>query len=85
MVVAGTWEGDQSSGNDANGTSGGNRFVNAQNLESNTALHYAHENGDTQLIQLLLQYGANPNIRNMYGLVAVRGAATHSFADFANI
>jgi len=27
MVVAGTWEGDQSSGNDANGASGGNRFV----------------------------------------------------------
>ena len=66
-------------------TRGGERFVNAQNFESNTALHYAHENSDSKLIQLLLQYGANPNIKNMYGLVPERGSAPHSFADFANI
>ena len=29
-----------------------------------TALHWASENGHTEIVQLLLQYNANPNICN---------------------
>ena len=57
---------------------GEENYVNQQNLEGNTALHYACEVGDEKTVQLLLRYGANAKIVNMYGLPAL-GAAPPSF------
>ena len=54
------------------------QIVNMQNLEGNTALHYAA--GNKQIETMLESYGANPSIRNMYGLLPSSGCAPKSFA-----
>ena len=59
---------------------GRDQIVNMQNLAGNTALHYAA--GNKQIETMLESYGANPSIRNMYGLLPSSGCAPKSFADF---
>lgn len=61
---------------------GDESYVNAQDLEGNTALHHAYENGNKSCVECVASYGANPEIRNMYGLAPERGAAPRSFGDF---
>jgi hypothetical protein len=60
---------------------GRDAIVNAQNLEGNTALHYAA--GNKPIETMLQSYGANPSLRNMYGLLPSNGCAPKCFADFA--
>ena len=59
------------------------RLVNAQDASGNTALHYA--TGNEEMRQMLESYGANPSLRNMYGLLPSSGHAPKSFADFAGL
>ena len=62
---------------------GRDKIINEQNLEGNTALHYA--TGNEEMRQMLESYGANPSLRNMYGLLPSSGHAPKSFADFAGL
>jgi hypothetical protein len=64
-------------------TRGRDKIVNAQNLEGNTALHYSL--GNEPMTKMLKSYGANPSIRNMYGLLPSQGGAPKSFADFEGL
>ena len=57
--------------------------INVQDLEGNTALHHAYENGDAKSIKALLASGANSQLRNMYGIIPEKGAAPRSFNDFS--
>lgn len=44
---------------------GGN--INAQDMEGNTALHYASKGGFPQIVKLLLEHGADPKLPNFKG------------------
>lgn len=44
--------------------------INAQNALENTALHVAHYKGRQNMQDLLLEHGADPDMRNMVGLRA---------------
>merc|ERR1712146_14219 len=52
---------------------GGKDLVNAQNFEGNTALHYCVDNQDAITGSFLKASGADPNLRNMFGLSADEG------------
>jgi ankyrin repeat protein len=41
-------------------------FINAQNNSDNTSLHYASYKGFDDLVELLLNYNAKINIRNVF-------------------
>lgn len=43
--------------------------IDAQDCEGNSALHYACMLGSISTVELLLRYGANPNIRNRSGRI----------------
>ncbi|KAI1005761.1 hypothetical protein K3495_g2455 [Podosphaera aphanis] len=45
--------------------------LNAQNLAGNTALHWAALNGHLETVQVLIEHGANPTIRNCRGHDAI--------------
>jgi hypothetical protein len=62
---------------------GRDKIVNVQNLEGNTALHYSC--GNVPMTKMLESYGANPSLRNMYGLLPSQGGAPKSFADFEGL
>ena len=62
---------------------GRDKIVNVQNLEGNTALHYSC--GNIPMTKMLESYGANPSLRNMYGLLPSQGGAPKSFADFESL
>ena len=62
---------------------GGEQLIDSQNMEGNTALHYAYERKDMKMADLLMAHGANSHLKNMYGLKAMAGANPRSFRDFA--
>lgn len=45
--------------------------LNIQNLEGNTALHYAYRINDNEMINLLITMGADPNIENNDGKLPI--------------
>ncbi len=48
--------------------------VNTSGPDGTTALHWAAELGDGEMVALLLTSGANPSAANRYGVVPLRGA-----------
>ncbi|GMR31741.1 hypothetical protein PMAYCL1PPCAC_01936, partial [Pristionchus mayeri] len=52
--------------------------VNAQDMEGNTALHYACANGNVCLVRRLLAGGADPSIDNELDLTPLHVAAQHA-------
>lgn len=45
--------------------------INVQDESDNTSLHHAVSAGNPALVRLLLRHGANPAIRNRYGMTAI--------------
>jgi ankyrin repeat protein len=48
--------------------------IDAKNIEGNTALHLARENGNATAETLLIALGANEQVKNIYGLTYQQGA-----------
>ena len=44
-----------------------NLDINAQNESQNTPLHWAALQGNAQILKLLIDHGANPNLENLFG------------------
>lgn len=42
-------------------------FLNAKDIKGKTALHYACQNGNYNMVKLLLKYGALTHIRDSFG------------------
>ena len=41
--------------------------MNAKDEDCKTPLHYAAENGDAEIVKILLKYGADVNAKNEHG------------------
>src|SRR5258707_1044029 len=48
--------------------------VNGASVDGTTALHWAAQLGDLDMVNLLLRRGATPNVENRYGVTPLRGA-----------
>ena len=59
--------------------------INAQDVNGNTALHFAVLAGSEELIALLLKSGANKNIRNRWGMTPRMAAQGHGHNELANL
>jgi ankyrin repeat protein len=57
--------------------------VNMRNKGETMALHCAAQKGDKEMVQLLLDYGANANLRDMKGKTAIDRAMEKSFEKCA--
>jgi ankyrin repeat protein len=53
-----------------------NAVIDSQTDEGTSALMIASANGNTQIVQLLLEKGANTSLRNKYGKSAIDVASS---------
>lgn len=58
--------------------------INASNSQGNTPLHRAAYTDNVELVELLLQAGANPNARNYNGRTPGHNAAFKGYAEILN-
>jgi hypothetical protein len=63
-----------------------NAFVNAQDIDGYTALHYAALNGDIDMVQLLLAHGAETDLKTIKNQATpIQIATMHGYNDIAHI
>ena len=59
--------------------------INSENNQGNTALMYACKHGHTQIVNALIEAGANINLQNMFGETALIYACRYNHPDIVNI
>lgn len=59
--------------------------INAKDENGSTALHRAVSNKDTEMVKLLLGYGADSNIKNNYGTTPLHMAILSNSPEIAKL
>ena len=54
-----------------------------QNHHGDTPLHFATLKGDLKVVELLLEYGSNPDIANIRGYTPLHSVALSALSDKA--
>lgn len=59
--------------------------INSQDPQGFTCLHYAAREGNLKIVDLLLKYNANPNIKNFKGQTALHLAVSNGYFDISKM